>query len=58
MSDGADNAPSTLKKRLLEMGTEIPKGKKINFISVGVGSGFPTFIAMLLREIYHNGDEN
>jgi hypothetical protein len=40
------------------MGTEIPKGKKINFISVGVGSGFPTFIAMLLREIYHNGDEN
>ena len=34
----------------------IKNSKKINFIVVGVGSEFPTFIAMKLREIFHNGD--
>ena len=28
----------------------------LNFICVGVGVGFPTFTAMKLREIFHNGD--
>lgn len=30
-------------------------GHIINFICLGVGAGFPTFISMRLREKYHNG---
>jgi len=32
------------------------KKAKINFICLGVGSGFPTRISMILKEKYHNGD--
>lgn len=31
---------------------------KINFLTVGVGSGFPTTIAMSLRNLYHTGEVN
>jgi hypothetical protein len=27
-------------------------------LCIGVGSGFPTFLAMKARELYHNGDQN
>jgi len=26
-------------------------------INIGVGRGFPTFLAMQIRETYHNGDD-
>ena len=35
-----------------------PEIKNLNFICIGVGKGFPTFIAMNLREMYHNGDRS
>lgn len=34
---------------------KVAHNKIINFITIGVGSGFPTFVAMSLRDIYHNG---
>ena len=56
ISDGQDNHISTLSARMSEL-----KGndgsKRVNFICIGVGPGFPTFISMKLREKYHNGDE-
>lgn len=56
ISDGEDNNIATLPARMSELdgndGT-----KRINFICIGVGPGFPTFISMKLREKYHNGDE-
>jgi translation elongation factor EF-1alpha len=53
ISDGDDNSMSTISQRIKEMST--PKGKNINLICVGVKSGFPTFVAMQLREKLHNG---
>ncbi|CAD8065742.1 unnamed protein product [Paramecium sonneborni] len=35
-----------------------PEIQNLNFICIGVGKGFPTFIAMDLREMYHNGDRS
>ncbi len=32
------------------------KGRKINFICLGIQSGFPTSVSMALRELYHSGD--
>ena len=32
-------------------------GKDITFLCLGIKSGFPTFISMKLRELYHTGDE-
>lgn len=56
ISDGHDDNNSTLPGRIIKLA--FPHGKKINFISIGVGSGFPTFVAMNLREIYHNGESS
>lgn len=55
ISDGQDTAngsglPDKLKK--LKGG----QGRKINFICLGIQSGFPTSISMTLRELYHTGD--
>jgi len=55
ISDGQDTAngtglPDKLKK--LKGGD----GRKINFICLGIQSGFPTSISMTLRELYHLGD--
>ena len=35
-----------------------PPMKFVNFICVGVGKGFPTFISMQLRQQFHKGDAN
>lgn len=34
------------------------RNHRINFICLGIQKGFPTFISMRLRELYHNGDDN
>ena len=53
VSDGDDGDMTTIKKRI----GQLPQleGVKISLICVGIGSGFPTFVAMDLREKYHNG---
>ncbi|EAR97525.1 VWA domain CoxE-like protein (macronuclear) [Tetrahymena thermophila SB210] len=56
ISDGQDDNNSTLPNRITKL--KITHQKKINFISIGVGSGFPTFVAMNLRDIYHNGESS
>ena len=30
----------------------------INFLCIGIGKDFPTFVALKLREKYHNGDNS
>ena len=32
--------------------------RSCNFLCCGVGSGFPTFLSMDLRSIYHTGDSS
>ena len=56
ISDGHDNAGGDLKTRLSKLQGNKDK-RRINFLCLGAGSGFPTFISMQLRETYHNGDE-
>lgn len=56
VSDGADNRMTTLEKRMASL-KDNHKNHHINFICLGVGAEFPTFIALKLREKYHNGDE-
>jgi Mg-chelatase subunit ChlD len=58
ISDGADNSSHTIKERMENLRKQIvtAEGLRINFICVGVGSGFPTFLAMQARSMYHNGD--
>ena len=58
VSDGCDNSSSTLAERLKKLSFQIDKTKKCNFLSLAVGKGFPTFVAMTLREMYHNGDSD
>lgn len=56
ISDGEDNKMDTLPARMSELNGN-DGTRRINFICIGVGPGFPTFISMKLREKYHNGDE-
>lgn len=62
VSDGADSYSHTLNQRLDKLKSEIASTKKlhsklrINFLCVAVGTGFPTFVAMAFREMYHTGD--
>jgi len=58
VSDGADNHVETIYQRLDGLFQYIPKNKKVNFITVGVGEQFPTYLAMQLRQMYHNGESN
>ena len=57
ISDGHDSKMNSLKQRLSKL-----KGNQdkfiINFLCLGVGKNFPTFISMKLRESYHNGNES
>lgn len=57
ISDGQDSYANTLETRMKKL-----KGnhtsRPINFICLGIQSGFPTFISMRLRELFHNGDDN
>jgi hypothetical protein len=57
ISDGEDNNQGTLEERMSKLKGNSGSTKRINFICIGVGSGFPTFISMRLREKYHNGDD-
>ena len=56
ISDGDDNNKNTLDARMSELAGN-DGTRRINFICIGVGAGFPTFISMKLREKYHNGDD-
>ncbi|KRX04316.1 hypothetical protein PPERSA_03556 [Pseudocohnilembus persalinus] len=56
VSDGMDNNPNTIYQRLDALMNQIPRNKKINFITIGVGNQFPTYLAMQLRQMYHNGE--
>ena len=60
VSDGGDNNQHTIAERLQAQSVNIPDISLLNitFLCVGVGAGFPTFLAMKAREIYHNGDQN
>jgi hypothetical protein len=53
ISDGQDNHLNTLETRFSKLNGN--PGHIINFVCLGVGAGFPTFISMKLRELYHNG---
>jgi translation elongation factor EF-1alpha len=53
VSDGDDGDMKTITKRIQYL--DVPMNIKINLICVGIGSGFPTFVAMDLREKYHSG---
>lgn len=55
ISDGQDNNLHTLEQRCQALkGNQF--GFYINFLCLGVESGFPTFLSMKLREKYHSGD--
>ena len=54
LSDGQDTVNQNLQEKLKTL--KGGQGKKITFMCLGVQSGFPTFISMHLRELYHNGD--
>jgi translation elongation factor EF-1alpha len=53
VSDGDDGDMRTITKRIQNL--TVPMNLRINLICVGIGSGFPTFVAMELREKYHSG---
>ncbi|KRX04318.1 hypothetical protein PPERSA_03558 [Pseudocohnilembus persalinus] len=56
VSDGQDNNQNTIFERLDKLIAYIPKYKKINFLTIGVGEQFPTYLAMQLRQMYHTGE--
>lgn len=55
ISDGQDNNIHTLDARLKKLQGNLYK--KVNFICLGIEKGFPTFISMSLRQLYHKGDD-
>ncbi len=55
ISDGDDNHAGTLEERMKTLSGN--QNLKINFLCLGIGKEFPTFISMRLREKYHSGDE-
>ncbi|KAL4480346.1 hypothetical protein ABPG74_020862 [Tetrahymena malaccensis] len=57
ISDGQDNNLNTLEERMKKLKGN-HENRKINFICLGIQSGFPTFLSMRLRQLYHQGDEN
>ena len=56
ISDGQDNVLSTLETRFTKLKGNSQK-RLLTFLCLGVGSGFPTFISMRLRSLYHTGDQ-
>lgn len=54
LSDGQDTCNNNLQDKLKTL--KGGEGRKITFMCLGVQSGFPTFISMYLRELYHRGD--
>ena len=57
VSDGDDDNMKTVEERCGAM-LKGAKDRRVNFICLGIQSGFPTFLAMKLRQIYHTGDKN
>lgn len=55
ISDGQDNNVRTIEARMQNLKGN-PLNRSINFICLGVESGFPTSISMSLRQLYHRGD--
>ncbi len=55
ISDGGHNSGGDIKTLLKKLKGNVDK-RSINFICLGVGKGFPTFLSMELKELYHNGD--
>lgn len=57
ISDGQDTCNGD--RKIYEKMKELQGGNKrsINFICLGIQSGFPTKLSMRLRELYHTGDE-
>ncbi|KRX09936.1 hypothetical protein PPERSA_05328 [Pseudocohnilembus persalinus] len=58
ISDGCDNQDQTIIQRLEKLKSTIPQNKQINFITIGIGLEFPTKMAIKLRMMYHNVDNN
>ena len=56
ISDGLDNNKVLCEKRLSKLKGN-PK-QKINFLCLGIGKDFPTYISLKMREKYHTGDES
>lgn len=56
ISDGQDttNGEEKLLKKMKELRGGL--GRDITFLCLGIQSGFPTKIAMNIRELYHTGD--
>lgn len=48
ISDGQDNNLNTLEERMKKLKGN-SENRKINFICLGIQSGFPTFLSMRLR---------
>lgn len=57
ISDGQDNYMNTVEQRCNSL-LKGHMGYRINFMCLGIQSGFPTFLAMKLRQLYHTGDDN
>ena len=57
LSDGADGSPGTLST-LLSQPKTVLDGRKLAFLCLGAGKGFPTKTAMQLRKTYHRGDDS
>ena len=57
ISDGQDNYMNTVEQRCNSL-LKGHMGYRINFMCLGIQSGFPTFLAMKLRQLYHSGDDN
>ncbi|EGR31807.1 zinc-binding dehydrogenase family protein, putative [Ichthyophthirius multifiliis] len=56
ISDGEDNNMDTIEKRFQKLNGN--QSHKLNFICLGIQSGFPTFLSVRLRQIYHKGDDS
>ena len=54
LSDGQDTCNQNLQEKLKTL--KGGQNRKITFMCLGVQAGFPTFISMFLRELYHRGD--
>ena len=57
ISDGEDtvNGEAKLKREMQKL--KGGRGRDITFLCLGIKNGFPTFISMELRKLYHTGDE-
>lgn len=57
ISDGQDNYMNTVEERCNKL-LKGAEGRRVNFICLGIQGGFPTFLSMKLRQLYHTGDGN